>query len=118
MNAQATATGPEEQSIPLIRGIHALLKECEAASLIQVQPTTLANWRATKKVKLPYIVLTSGAIRYRLSAIEKFLEARTVGEDGIVPEGVARHPAGPGRPPGQSKRRRINPRSRRTGRSA
>ena len=102
MNASAAV--PEEQSTPRIQ---TLLKEKEAASFLEVSPSTLAYWRATRKVNLPYIVLSSGAIRYRLSAIEEFLEARTVGTDGVVPDGVVRHVAGPGRPP--KRRRKMNP---------
>jgi hypothetical protein len=93
----------EEQPKYQIQGIQALLKPEETAPILKVSVATLAYWRARKSVNLPYIVLTSGAIRYRLSAIEKFLAKRTVGEDGKVPEGVVRHVAGPGRPP---KRRR------------
>jgi hypothetical protein len=97
---KSAAAVAEEQSPPRIQP---LLKDKEAARILDVRPNTLAYWRATKKVNLPYIVLSSGAIRYKLSAIEKFLEERTVGTDGKVPEGVVRHVAGPGRPP---KRRR------------
>jgi hypothetical protein len=100
--AVAAIAIPEEQSA---QRIQSLLNEKQAAAYLCISPNTLSFWRATRRINIPYIVVTSGAIRYRLSALDKYLEERTVGEDGKTPTGVKRHPGGPGRPPKKTKRR-------------
>ena len=54
-----------------------LLTEQQAAELLGVKPTTLQVWRCNKRYALAYIK-TGRLVRYRRSAIEAFLEARTV----------------------------------------
>ena len=54
-----------------------LLTEQQAAEIIGVKPTTLQVWRATKRYPLAYIK-AGRLVRYRASAIEAFIEARTV----------------------------------------
>lgn len=54
-----------------------LIDEAEAASLLAIQPQTLALWRATKRYGLPYVKI-GRAVRYRTSAVQAFIESRTV----------------------------------------
>jgi excisionase family DNA binding protein len=54
-----------------------LLTEDQAAELLGVKPTTLQVWRSTKRYPLPY-VKSGRLVRYRTSAIEAFINARTV----------------------------------------
>lgn len=55
-----------------------LLTRREAADLLGLKAQTLAVWASTGKNDLPYIAV-GGRTRYRLSAIEEWLESRTVG---------------------------------------
>lgn len=89
---------PSEREAAPANSADDLLTEKAAARRIGYRPNTLAGWRVSKRVKLPYIIV-GGGVRYRPSDIEKFLLKRTVGEDGIVPKGVKRRRGGPGRPP-------------------
>jgi len=54
-----------------------LLDGTQAAALLGVAPGTLEVWRTTKRYPLPYIKVGRN-VRYRLSALEAFLTARTV----------------------------------------
>ena len=54
-----------------------LLTEVQAAELLGVKPTTLQVWRSTKRYPLPY-VKSGRLVRYRASAIEAFINSRTV----------------------------------------
>ena len=49
-----------------------------AAEFLGLQEQTLAAWRCTKRYDLPFIRV-GRRIRYRISDLEKFLAARTVG---------------------------------------
>ena len=54
-----------------------LRNEVESAQFLGVKPTTLQVWRCNKRYALAYIK-SGRLVRYRRSAIEAFLEARTV----------------------------------------
>lgn len=54
-----------------------LLCEEQAAEQLGVKPTTLQVWRCNKRYSLAY-VRVGRCIRYRQSAINAFLDARTV----------------------------------------
>lgn len=54
-----------------------LLTEKQAAKLLGVKPATLQVWRSTKRYALPY-VKSGRLVRYRTSAIQEFIELRTV----------------------------------------
>ena len=54
-----------------------LLDTKEAAKLLNVSPGTLEVWRSTKRYALPYSKI-GGAVRYRRSAVQEFIAARTV----------------------------------------
>ena len=54
-----------------------LLTTAQAAELLEVSPGTLEVWRATKRYPLPYAKI-GRCVRYRRSAIEQFIAARTV----------------------------------------
>lgn len=56
-----------------------LLTPSEAASMLDVTPGTLAVWRCTQRYleDLPYIKIGS-KVRYRRSAVSRFIERRTV----------------------------------------
>jgi predicted site-specific integrase-resolvase len=55
-----------------------LLKSPEAARVLGVQPQTLREWRATGRVKIPYIRLGKRCY-YQRAALQKFLASKTVG---------------------------------------
>ena len=59
-----------------------LLTPEQAAELLQMAPITLAIWRSQRIGDLPYIKLSSKAIRYRRSDIEAWLARRTVTPGG------------------------------------
>ena len=50
-----------------------LLLPEEAASLLRVEPGTLAAWRSTGRQDLPYLKLGSHLVRYRASDVDKFI---------------------------------------------
>lgn len=54
-----------------------LLTTQQAAELLDVKPTTLEVWRSTERYPLAY-VKTGRNVRYRLSAVNAFIDARTV----------------------------------------
>jgi hypothetical protein len=80
-----------------------LLKPSEAASRMKIAPQTAATWRY-KGIGPAFIVL-NGAIRYRPSEIEKFLDSQTIQPGEDRPE-VKRRRGGTGRPPWKNKTRR------------
>lgn len=53
-----------------------LLTTEEAARLLRIAPSTLVTWRCTGKVRVPYVQL-GHAVRYRLSDLQRFLDARS-----------------------------------------
>jgi hypothetical protein len=57
-----------------------LLTEVQAAEELGVEPVTLQVWRSTRRYDLPYVKV-GRLVRYRRSAIEQFLAARTVTDD-------------------------------------
>jgi hypothetical protein len=57
-----------------------LLDTKTSAAVIDVEPSTLEVWRCTKRHVIPYIKI-GRLVRYRRSALLKFLESRTVGGD-------------------------------------
>lgn len=61
-----------------------MLTEAEAAEYLAVKPQTLACWRSNGRVALPFVRLSPKAVRYRLSAVEQFLKARTITPQGGV----------------------------------
>jgi excisionase family DNA binding protein len=54
-----------------------LLTTQQTADLLGVKPTTLEVWRSTARYPLAFVKVGRN-VRYRRSAIEAFLEARTV----------------------------------------
>jgi predicted DNA-binding transcriptional regulator AlpA len=55
-----------------------LLTEREAAAFLNIGMATLANWRSTGRVVIPCVRL-GRAVRYRVSDLEQFIAAQTVG---------------------------------------
>lgn len=53
-----------------------LLKRNEAAQFLGISEQTLATWFCKKKYDLPVIKI-GGAVRYRLSDLEEFIERNT-----------------------------------------
>ena len=51
-----------------------LLTPKEVARLLRVEVVTLSGWRRSGKVKLPFQKI-GGAIRYRKSDVQQFLDA-------------------------------------------
>lgn len=56
-----------------------LLSEQQAAEVLGVKPTTLQVWRSTGRYGLAYVKV-GRLVKYRRSALEGFLQRRTVGE--------------------------------------
>lgn len=54
-----------------------LLDTAQMAALLGLSPITLQNWRSSKRYPLEYIKIGRN-VRYRRSAAQKFLAARTV----------------------------------------
>ena len=54
-----------------------LLTEQQAADILGIAPTTLQVWRATKRYALNYVKVGRN-VRYRTSALQAFIESRTV----------------------------------------
>jgi Helix-turn-helix domain len=54
-----------------------LLAPAEAGEILKTTPETLANWRYSKRVALPYVKL-SGRIYYLLEDLLAFIEAGKV----------------------------------------
>lgn len=55
-----------------------LLDTPQAAAVLGAEPSTLEVWRCTKRHIIPYIKI-GRLVRYRRSALLKFLESRTIG---------------------------------------
>lgn len=55
-----------------------LMTDKEAAEYLSLSTSTLAVWRCTKREDLPFIKL-GRAVRYRLSDLDNWLLAQTVG---------------------------------------
>jgi hypothetical protein len=63
-----------------------LLRPDEVARLLGVAVDTLAVWRCTKRVLLPY-VKCGKHVRYEPSAVSAFIAARRVGGDEVATGG-------------------------------
>ncbi|WAR44286.1 helix-turn-helix domain-containing protein [Methylomonas rapida] len=55
-----------------------LLDNTEAAAYIGVTPRTLEVWRCTKRHTIPFIKV-GRLVKYRKSALDAFLDSRTIG---------------------------------------
>jgi excisionase family DNA binding protein len=55
----------------------------QVAEILSVTVQTLAHWRSTGRVKLPFIKF-GGTVRYEQSAIDEFLASRRVSHTGEV----------------------------------
>ena len=53
-----------------------LLTSEQAATFLQLHPNTLANWRSSRRVELPYVKV-GGAVRYREADLLEFLQQNT-----------------------------------------
>jgi predicted site-specific integrase-resolvase len=51
----------------------AFLTSAEAADLLSVKPQTLAVWRMTGRVDLPFTKIGPKAVRYRKGDLDRFL---------------------------------------------
>lgn len=54
-----------------------LLTRPEAAKYLGIKPQTLSVWACTKRYPLPFVKV-GRSVRYRVSDLEKFIQARTV----------------------------------------
>ena len=52
----------------------------DAAEYIGVTPRTLEVWRCTKRYQIPFIKV-GRLVKYRKSALDAFLESRTIGAE-------------------------------------
>ena len=55
----------------------ALLNETQVAEILGVKPSTLQVWRSTRRYALAYVKV-GRTVRYRESAVQKFIDGRTV----------------------------------------
>jgi hypothetical protein len=58
-----------------------VLNDRQAAAFLGVSPGTLANWRSSGTVRLPFVKL-GRAVRYRVRDLQAFLSKNTVGAAG------------------------------------
>jgi len=58
--------------------VTALLNTKQVAHLLGIHPTTLRLARSRQSLALPHVRI-GGAIRYRLSDVERFIQANTFG---------------------------------------
>lgn len=58
-----------------------ILGNTDAAEYIGVTPRTLEVWRCTKRYQIPFIKV-GRLVKYRKSALDAFLDSRTVGAEG------------------------------------
>jgi excisionase family DNA binding protein len=57
-----------------------ILCNSDAAEYIGVTPRTLEVWRCTKRYQIPFIKV-GRLVKYRKSALDAFLESRTIGAE-------------------------------------
>lgn len=57
------------------QSIEPLLDDAQVAAVLGVSPETLAAWRSTKRVTLPYIKVGGRLVRYRRSDVIALIEA-------------------------------------------
>lgn len=57
-----------------------ILGNTAAADYIGVTPRTLEVWRCTKRYQIPFIKV-GRLVKYRQSALDAFLESRTMGKE-------------------------------------
>ena len=57
-----------------------LLNNDDSAEYLGVTPRTLEVWRCTKRYQIPFIKV-GRLVRYRKSALDAFLESRTIGSE-------------------------------------
>jgi predicted site-specific integrase-resolvase len=58
-----------------------LLDDVRAAQMLGIAAKTLPVWRSTRRVEIPYIKI-GRCVRYRLSDLQRFIEAKTVTGQG------------------------------------
>lgn len=51
-----------------------LLSTQQAAQILGIKPSTLENWRCTKRVEIPYVKI-GRSIRYRQTDIQSLIES-------------------------------------------
>lgn len=59
-----------------------LLTPDQAATALNTEPSTLQVWRSTRRYDLPYVKI-GGRVMYRLSAINTFIDSRTMQHTGM-----------------------------------
>lgn len=65
--------------IPIQTHTETLLTRAEAAEVLGISPSTLANWACTKKFSLPYFRV-GRSVRYRQSDLDTFVQSGEVEE--------------------------------------
>jgi len=73
-----------------------LLTRREAAEILGVQAQTLAAWAMTQKYNLP-LIRVGRSVRYRMSDLETWLAARTIGPSVPAATGAREIAAAEGR---------------------
>lgn len=59
--------------------MRALLTPTQVAEILGITTITLARWRSQTPKRLPYVQVSSRAIRYRPDDVEKYIDRRLCG---------------------------------------
>lgn len=66
-------------SAPTAAGPDRLLTAKQVADLLGVAEQTLAHWRSTARIELPYLAISGRCVRYRERDVQAFIERNLVG---------------------------------------
>lgn len=66
----------------VIESCETLLTPAQVAGRLGVTEQTLAHWRCTGRVHLPYVSMSRRCVRYRPEDVAEFIEARVVNHTG------------------------------------
>lgn len=58
-----------------------LLTPKQVSSQLGVAEQTLAHWRSSRRVDLPFLPISSRCVRYRASDVARFIERNLVGAE-------------------------------------
>lgn len=82
---RTTATQSGMQSPSTIKS-DVLVTTDEAARILDLKPSTLTNWRCTKRVNIPYVKIGGRHVRYRMGDLMAFQISCLVVADGNYQE--------------------------------
>ena len=65
-----------------IESAESLLTPAQVAERLGLTEQTLAHWRCTGRVNLPYVSMSRRCVRYRAEDVERFIQERLVSHTG------------------------------------